>query len=730
MITALVVALLATAPAQDTARGVIRGTVQSEPSGLPIPLAVVEAQGARRTVVGMSDSTGRYVLRVEAGTQTFRVRHLEHAPMEMQVLVPGGGEVVLDVALQHRPITLAPVRVVEPRPDSVAASEDEVGLVIQHHTMDESGTSLGTTLGGLEGTDTGGEALYVRGSASNLQLVLLDGAPVYAPFHMGGLIESFEPGAVASARLFLGGAPAQYDGGLSYVMDLTTRAGNRQRHSMSGGVDMLSARTVVDGPLPRGARYLASARTLHGFSLSRLEGEPFPYRFGDGLVRLDAPLAGGQLGMTLFGNREGVRLDTAHTQEDAFARWDNLAGSLRWRGRVEGAQAEFTVAGGRFRGSVPLRDTTSRAFLLNTVQDRLRLGADFARRPSGAVRLRYGVGLDRTWLRHRATEPAIPRTLVRARSTGTAIGAYLDGTWQPTSRVVLRGGVRADGYSVGGLYTVAPRASAAWLVTDRATLTLAAGRYHQYVLTPRPLERGVPPRNYADSARIPVALNVAGGSHLVLVLDQELAAGVRLGLEGFYKHFNGLPLPGTRGAHNSGVDVWVRRTAGEVTGWLGYSLGWAWNTLSDYKEPTPFRGRQTLSAGVNGPVMRHTRLALRMAYGEGLAYTSRPGATEEITGSATLPATQTEGVNLDTDAPLGGQGSGPFVRLDAELARTWNPRVAGRVATVTPYLRVINALESRDALIYRYFGQNQEAGTLQSVATLPLVPVLGVNFRF
>jgi hypothetical protein len=296
--------------------------------------------------------------------------------------------------------------------------------------------------------------------------------------------------------------------------------------------------------------------------------------------------------------------------------------------------------------------------------------------------------------------------------------------------VVLRGGVRGDGYSVGGLYTLAPRASAAWLITDRATLTLAGGRYHQYVLTPRPLDRGVDPRNYADSARIPVALNVAGGSHLVLVLDQELAAGVRLGLEGFYKHFNGLPLPGTSGAHNSGVDVWVRRTAGDVTGWLGYSLGWAWNTLDDYTKPTPFRGRQTLSAGVTGPVMRNTRVALRAAYGEGLAYTARPGSSDVITGGSTLPTTQSEGVTLDTESPLGGQGAGPFIRLDAEVARTWTPRVAGRLATVTPYLRVINALESRDALIYRYFGENEEAGTLQSVTTLPLVPVLGVTWRF
>jgi hypothetical protein len=121
-----------------------------------------------------------------------------------------------------------------------------------------------------------------------------------------------------------------------------------------------------------------------------------------------------------------------------------------------------------------------------------------------------------------------------------------------------------------------------------------------------------------------------------------------------------------------------------------------------------------------------------MAYGEGLAYTQTPAAPDEaLTGSGTLPATADHSsVNLDTDAPLGGQASGPFVRLDAELSRTWAPRLAGRTTRITPYLRVINDLESRDALFYRYFGQNAQAGTLQSVATLPLVPVLGVSWKF
>jgi hypothetical protein len=89
MLLALGLALLTAAAPQDTAsRGVIRGIVQSERGGLPIHLAAVEAHDGRSTVIAMAGPDGAYRLRVPAGRQTLRVRHMEHAPLEIEVLVP------------------------------------------------------------------------------------------------------------------------------------------------------------------------------------------------------------------------------------------------------------------------------------------------------------------------------------------------------------------------------------------------------------------------------------------------------------------------------------------------------------------------------------------------------------------------------------------------------------------------------------------------------------------
>lgn len=760
MLTALVLAVMVqAAPMQDTAaRGTIRGRVQSEPTGLPVPLAVVEADDGRQNVLTMADSTGAYRLRVSAGRQTLRVHHLDHAPTQMAVLVPAGGELDLDVVLRHRPIALAPIDVrpsIDPGADSVAVSRPEFNLTVLHRVTEDAG--LAETLNGgfgslPDGTGGGGEALYVRGSAANLQLVLLDGAPVYAPFHMGGLIESFEPEVVGEAALYLGGAPARYDGGLSYVMDLETRSGNGARHSAGGTLDMVSATARMEGPLPAGARYLVSGRSVHGASIAQLESEPFPYEFRDGLARVDVPLAEGGVSLTAFANQEGVRVDTVGG--DGVATWGNLAGSLRYGGHFDGADVELTVAAGRFDAYLPLRDA-GRLFLLSSRSDRVRSSIDFTRR-KGAASVRYGASFERTWLTHDADQPETFQRLVHTEAAGTSVGGYVDTEWQPHGRLVLRGGLRADAFSLGREPVLAPRASATWLLTENAALTLAGGRYHQYIRVPRSL-RGSPLRNFADSMRVATHLAVGGATHLSLALDQQLAPDVRLGLEGFYKRFDGLPDPrprpdsSTYTAHNSGVDVWVRRTGGRVTGWLGYSLGWAWSS-SLLADTVRFTGRQTLTAGVRGMVWRRTVVSARFAYGAALPSTRWGESPNGLADGGSIPTLENSsaGVDLDTDAPL--TGANPFLRLDAEVSRTWSPRVGGRRTQVTPYLRLINALESRDGMFYQYLdtpgssnsspapggsslpglqgGAREAARAVRDVTTLPLVPVAGVTWKF
>jgi hypothetical protein len=714
-LAALLLAAAAPTP-PDTTWGAIRGVVESEPGGLPLPSAVVQVTSGGVT---LTDSTGSYRLaRVAAGPQTVRVHSIDHEPFEVEVLVPARGEISVDVTLRHRPLPIDTVNGISSGQGGTASDAAPRGVAAITDIPALEGPGTGMEGGTPGGGGSGGDVLLVRGSAADLKLVLLDGAPVYAPFHMGGLIDSFEPGLLSGARLYLGGAPARYDGGVNYVLDLATRGASRDRWSGGVGADMLAARGSVEGPLWRGAGLLVAGRAVHGASLGPLEGKPFPYRYADGLARMDVSLGRrASLAITGFTNGEGVRVDTASVGND-FLRWSNSAGSARLRVPVGGSTAEVTAALSEFDAWLP---NPADGWQVQARLRRARLAIDVVRE-LGELRVGYGYQYDRQWARHRGLDRTVGERLWFERDTAGGVGGwYVDGLYRPKGDWVVRGGLRGDMYAGGPFIAFSPRLAVTWLLGGHATLTLAGGRYHQLVLTrtQKTFDYGVV--DVADSLGIATVPRVASANHLTMALDQEMPGGVRLGLEGYYKGFRDISADGTP-SYSSGVDVWVRRGEGVVRGWMGYSLGWHWSPADSGSSAVRFDGRQTLSAGVQAQG-KPGAVEVRVAYGSGLPYSSLGNLADPSGAGNPAPGS----MDGSASPSLSGVAPQDFLRLDARVSRTFTPRLGDRETELTPFIRVLNALDRRDALFYRYRPGDERA---KPVATLPVLPVLGLEWRF
>src|SRR5690606_9862402 len=213
-----------------------------------------------------------------------------------------------------------------------------------------------------------------RGAAADLKLVYLDGAPVYAPFPLGGILEAFSPELLGGADVYLGGAPARYDGGLSYILDLRTRGVRTDAPHSSGAVDLLSSRAVAEVPLGSRAGILAAGRAVHGLGALT----PLPYGYREGIVRADVRVGErGAISLTGFRNEEEVWLDAA-AAADSTIRWGNSALSLRYRGPLAGRDAELTFALGDFAARLPLEG--EQPILADGSARRTRLAADFGER--------------------------------------------------------------------------------------------------------------------------------------------------------------------------------------------------------------------------------------------------------------------------------------------------------------------------------------------------------------
>ncbi|MBX6363167.1 MAG: TonB-dependent receptor [Gemmatimonadetes bacterium] len=736
---ALALSLVLATSADGPPDGLVRGQVRSGTTGNPLPYATVEVVDAQPGLRAVTDSTGMYVLpHVPAGRHLIRATHLDHAPFEVEILVPSGAQLVVDMALVLRPVEipalLARARV-RPGEDTVPAGVGDLGAASVKALEATPGVAelgLAEAMRTAPGNDPAdpSDVLYIRGGAADLKLVLLDGAPVYAPFNVGGLVNAFEPEVLRGATLYLGGAPARYDGGLSYVLDLETRAGRRDATHATGAVDLLSGRALVDGPLGERGGYMIAGRGVHGLGAAPLISGAFPYLYADALARMDVDLGGdASLRATGFWNREAVRLDDDGPSTGAgSAYWGNGAGSVRARVPMLGGEAEFTAAYGDFEARLPIG--RERPLIADGVSQRVRLAADLSRE-AGPTDFYYGLSYDRLWIRYTGGSAAgsgADSVFLDAAAGGDAVGAYVDGAWQPGARVRVRGGLRADLFSGEHLPRLGPRISVMWLLSDHASLTIAAGQYHQYV---RASETALvsPPSGAALSPVPPLA--VARASHLLLGFDQELIDGVRLDLEGFYKNFEGVPgLNGSRNAqaHSSGVDLWVRRNSGRYTGWLGYSLAWIWSL--DGGRPAAadlFAGRQLLSAGVGATITAHTRFDLRVGYGAGLPYTAVPRGDVPAASVGSV-GTGLAAVDDATPPPSPTGPEDPYLRVDAEVARTFRGRVFGTRFDLTPYVRVLNALDRRDAIFYQFDrGQDDQP---RALATLPVLPIVGFSWRF
>lgn len=736
MIAALALAFgAAIASFQDPAFGTVRGEVRSETSSVPLVGAIVEVVGAGLSRAGVTDSTGSYILRgVPTGRTLLRAQRLDHEPFEVEVLVPNGGEVVLDFALRSRPLQLSGIQV-RGRVDGSAPGEttrdtlppvppamELAGLKALESTPGMAEIGFGERPRGSPGQAPAdpSDVLFVRGGSADLKLVLLDGAPVYTPFHLGGLLDPFEAGVLRSASLYLGGAPARYDGGLSYILDMSTRSGRGGRLRSSGAADLMSTRAVTEGPLTERASYLLGGRAIHWLGIAPFVAGPLPNSYLDGLVRLDARIGSeGALSFTGFANQERVRLDA---DEGIDAGWGNTAMSLRYRGRFGGTDGEIGFARSGFDADLPFADNRSVA---EGSTERLRVTGDFVQE-AGPVRLRYGASFDRTSLHFRLQPGSTPtRAWFRDSDVaGDASGGYLDAGWQPFSRLRMRGGLRGDLFSADPTLRFSPRVGVTWLLSDRAALSAAAGRYHQYMRTPFTMV--VIPGTRPDTVYNAPTLTVGHSSHFTLGLHQELDLGVRLGVEGFFKTFGGVPAPAAGDARASGMDLWVRRETGRVQGWLGYSLSWVWSLPSAGGATERFDGRQLVNAGIAGAFGRWGNLDLRVAYGAGLPFTVIPFAQDaSLEAGRTLQATS---FSATDSPPLPDAPTDPYLRLDLGISRTFTPRWGSVPLEITPYLKMLNALNRRDAMFYRYDRGDNSAP--RALASLPVLPLLGVEWKF
>ncbi len=203
---------------------------------------------------------------------------------------------------------------------------------------------------GIAQTNEASPQLSIRGGNQDQNLILLDGAPVYYPFHLLGLASGFNPEAIDGVIVSLGGFSAYFGNRLSSVLSLQSRHPQEEVQA-TVNVQAIGVDATLSGKW--GALgWLASYRTGYFDLVEKLGITEVPYRLDDGLVKLQFdPSTNHHVQLTLFGNRDDLDDDETETgylysmTGDRRLAFDTiLRDNLSWQNHMISLQWDATFA--------------------------------------------------------------------------------------------------------------------------------------------------------------------------------------------------------------------------------------------------------------------------------------------------------------------------------------------------------------------------------------------------
>ena len=729
----------------------IGGTVRDGLSGAPMAGAVVALPDLDRRAV--TDANGLYSFSdVPPGPQHVLVRRIGYAPRTLHALVPSRGSVAIDITLRSYPVTLdavaaraaIPVRGLDAA-DSSRLPDRAVSLAaIRHHPL-LAEPDVFEALGGGE-VATRPEApsgLHVRGGGADQVAYLLDGIPVFNPYHSAGSFSAWNPDALTGIEL-RATAPGLADA-LSGVVAGTTRPPGAEV-VMQGSVSTTHTRLTVDGPLGgRGAGFLFSRRVAFaGFPVPESEPSYLRGDAGDWMAKLEAPLFAGRVRLLGFESESEIGA-AAVPPDSATVAWQR--NWFTWRGSSIGGEWSRTFPGGAF--SVRAWSARGAAAATWQASDSVREHLASARRDIGLAatvdldgrRSHTTVGFrsdhSRTSYDLQAVTGQGPSREIDARTPVSAL--FVQHSHALTRRTAVEIGL--VGAVAAGEPYLSPRAALRWAVGPAVAMRAEYGRLHQFAQSLRNPESVV---GMVFPADLPLGIGagvpVARSDQAILAAEYRPAPGMRLGAQVYVRDFEGLVLvaPHDAGPYATGFVVGSGAAGGGAVE-LGVN-GARYGMLASYGVQ-----RVRLEYGDSSYVPGH---GAAHALDAGVMYFPSPTWSLRLGGTGLWGRRATavrgpfewESCNLldrgcefagtpqQRSEPLGATGLPAYLRVDFGVRKHWHLRLAGRDGLVAVYGTVTNVFAHGNVLT---LVADPSTGARSAVGMRPRAPLLvGVDWRF
>ena len=474
-------------------------------------LGLIKDAETNETLVGVSvyvereqlgtttDENGRYNLDLPIGEHTLRVSYVGYTTITKKVSI-GNKPVTINLKLEPESEKLSEVQVTSERKDrnvtAMAMSVQTLDMI----TIKKIPALMGevdviksiTLLPGVQSASEGSSGFSVRGGATDHNLILLDGAPIYNASHFLGFFSVFNNDVVKDATLYKGDIPANFGGRLSSVLDVSVKDEMPKRLSLQGGIGLVTSHLMLETPMfdHKTSVLLAGRRTYAGLVLPFL-GEDLnksKINFYDVNAKVTQSLGNNdRLFLSLYNGHDQFSM-----QQMIGLGYGNNSATLRWSHIFsDRLVSNLSLIGSRYRYSIDI-NYSPYDFAISAGTDAASLNYDFAMHWNDQHVSKFGLTTGiQSYLQGEIDDRggALSQYLQVDQSKSVARkglehAVYFTHDYNPTPRLTFRAGLRLSCFQNIGEEDLYVFQEVIHVVTD--TLHYGRGEVFNTVINPEP----------------------------------------------------------------------------------------------------------------------------------------------------------------------------------------------------------------------------------------------------
>lgn len=610
-------------------------------------------------------------------------------------------------------------------------------------------------LPGVQSGQEGTTGFFVRGGNLDQNLVQLDEATVYNPNHLFGLFSTFNVNAINHIELIKGGFQAEYGGRLSSIVNIQMKDGDNLKHSVEGGIGLLSDNLTIQGPIQKEkSSFIISGRQSHiNLLLKPLSANASAYRFFDINSKLNFILSPkDKIYFSIFKGSDNAHYNAVNSlmyttdfgNSTATFRWNHLYGNKIF--------SNTSVIYNDYHLALNTEQNSYYSSLYSGIKDVTATSA-FTFIPSAKHTLKAGWAYTYHTLYPAAFSANVPRRGNRISIKQDSIksfysnefAVYLQDEYTLSDKLSFQYGVRIPWYMIRDktyLYAE-PRFTAKWSTTPTASIKTSYTQMNQFLHLIPNATAGIPTDIWIPSSEL---TKPQSASQLAVGYYQNFMQNViEASVEVYYKNMNHQALfrEGNQlnlntnidsslvygSGESYGIEFFVKKNTGRLTGWVAYTLARSQQLFDDLNLgkifPFKYDRRHVLSITGSYDLSKKWNLSSVFVYSSGTPYTLPTGRVSSLNAGSIF-----EG-NYFLYQGRNNARLNPYHRLDLSARYHAQKTLFNKKGGIEWVFGLYNTY-SRQNPYFVYFAIDpiSDKPIAKQVSLLPIIPSVSFNFKF